>query len=86
MQLTELNAALAGQMLANHPAYEVAFQGFYPQGLYDRGRVTWATEKLRQTLRAAASLGTKCVPVLSGGLARHLAYPSVAAATRRARG
>ncbi|MGH7947139.1 MAG: sugar phosphate isomerase/epimerase family protein [Opitutaceae bacterium] len=75
LALSELNAALAGQVLAIHPAYEVAFQPFYPKGLDDRARVTWATEKLQQTIRAAANLGTKCMPVLSGGLAWHLAYP-----------
>jgi len=75
VRLTELNAALAGQVLAIHPAYEAAFQAFYPKGLDDRGRVAWATEKLLQTVRAAANLGTTCVPVLSGGLAWHLAYP-----------
>ncbi len=75
VQLTELNASLAGQVLAIHPAYEVAFQGFYPPGLDDRARVAWATEKLQQSVRAAANLGTKCLPVLSGGLAWHLAYP-----------
>ncbi|MDO8538819.1 MAG: sugar phosphate isomerase/epimerase family protein [Opitutaceae bacterium] len=75
VQLTELNASLAGQVLAIHPAYEVAFQGFYPAGFDDRARVKWATEKLQQSVRAAANLGTKCLPVLSGGLAWHLAYP-----------
>jgi sugar phosphate isomerase/epimerase len=75
VQLTELNAALAGQVLAIHPAYEIAFQPFYPKGLDDRARVTWATEKLQQSVRAAANLGTRCLPVLSGGLAWHLAYP-----------
>jgi sugar phosphate isomerase/epimerase len=75
VQLTELNAALAGQVLAIHPAYETAFQAFYPAGLDDRGRAAWATEQLSLTLRAAAKLGTKCVPVLPGGLAWHLAYP-----------
>lgn len=75
LKLTELNAALAGQVMAIHPAYEVAFRPFYPAGLDDRGRVAWATERLKLTLRAAARLGTRCVPVLSGGLAWHLAYP-----------
>ncbi len=75
VELTELNAALAGQVLGIHPAYEVAFQPFYPRGLDDRGRVAWATGKLQQTVRAAANLGTTCVPVLPGGLAWHLAYP-----------
>jgi sugar phosphate isomerase/epimerase len=75
LTLTELNAALAGQVLAMHPAYEVAFQPFYPEGLDDRARVVWATEQLQKTVRAAAHLGTTCVPVLSGGFAWHLAYP-----------
>lgn len=75
VQVTELNAALAGQVMAIHPAYETAFSAFYPAGLDDRGRAAWATEQLRLTLRAAANLGTRCVPVLSGGLAWHLAYP-----------
>jgi sugar phosphate isomerase/epimerase len=75
LALTELNGSLAGQVLAIHPAYEVAFQPFYPRGLDDGGRVAWATERLEKTLRAAARLGTNCVPVLSGGLAWHLAYP-----------
>jgi sugar phosphate isomerase/epimerase len=75
LALTELNGALAGQVLAMHPAYEVAFQPFYPEGLDDAGRVKWATEQLMKTVRAAARLGTKCVPVLSGGFAWHLAYP-----------
>jgi len=75
LQLTELNAALAGQVLAIHPAYEVAFQPFYPEGLNDAQRIDWATEELKKTICAAARLGTKCVPVLSGGLAWHLAYP-----------
>jgi sugar phosphate isomerase/epimerase len=75
VQVTELNAALAGQVMGIHPAYEVAFQSFYPPGLDDRGRVAWATSQLQLTLRAAAKLGTKCVPVLPGGLAWHLVYP-----------
>lgn len=73
--LTELNGSLAGQVMAIHPAYEVAFQPFYPRGLDDRARVAWATDRLTKTIRAAARIGTTCVPVLSGGLAWHLAYP-----------
>ncbi|MBP7481449.1 MAG: sugar phosphate isomerase/epimerase [Lacunisphaera sp.] len=75
VQVTELNTALAGQVMGIHPAYETAFQAFYPKGLDDRGRVVWATEQIMLTLRAAARLGTTCVPVLSGGLAWHLVYP-----------
>jgi sugar phosphate isomerase/epimerase len=73
--VTELNAALAGQIMGIHPAYAAAFQPFYPVGLDDRARVEWATAQLTLTLRAAANLGTKCVPTLSGGLAWPFAYP-----------
>ncbi len=75
LSLTELNGALAGQVMAIHPAYAVAFQPFYPRGLDDAGRVAWAKQHLEKTIRAAARLGISCVPVLSGGLAWHLAYP-----------
>jgi sugar phosphate isomerase/epimerase len=75
LALTELNASLAGQVLALHPAYEAAFQPLYPAGLDDRGRIAWATDRLQKTLRTAARLGVTCVPVLSGGFAWHLAYP-----------
>ena len=75
LKLTELNGALAGQVLAMHPAYAEPFQPFYPTGLDDQGRIEWATDQLQKTVRAAAQLGTKCVPVLSGGFAWHLAYP-----------
>lgn len=75
VQATELNAALAGQVMAIHPAYAPAFQPFFPAGLDDAGRVAWASGQIKLTLRAAANLGTSCVPVLSGGLAWHLAYP-----------
>lgn len=75
LQLTELNAALAGQVMGIHPAYETAFQPFYPAGLNDAQRVEWATKQLCLSISAAHRLGTRCVPVLSGGLAWHLAYP-----------
>lgn len=72
---TELNASLAGQVMAIHPAYETAFQAFYPKGLNDQARVEWARQQLRLTLLASANLGLNTVPTLSGGLAWHLAYP-----------
>ncbi len=75
LQVTELTAHLQGQVLAIHPAYERLFQAFYPTGLSDKERVEWATEQLTLTIRASQKLGTTNIPVLSGGLAWHLAYP-----------
>ena len=33
LEVSELSAHLQGQVLAMHPAYEIAFQPFYPEGL-----------------------------------------------------
>lgn len=72
---TELGAFLAGQVLAFHPAYETAFDSFYPEGLGEEERIEWATNELKKTIRASANLGTSVVPVLSGGMAWPFVYP-----------
>jgi hypothetical protein len=72
---TELSGHLQGQVLAIHPAYEVMFQPFYPEGLGDRERVEWATGGLEKVIRASANLGLDNIPTLSGGLAWHMVYP-----------
>jgi len=75
VEASEIAAHLQGQVLAIHPAYEVAFSPFYPDGLDAAGRVEWATDQLKKSVLAGANLGTKAVPVLSGGLAWHMMYP-----------
>ena len=75
LEITELSAHLQGQILAIHPAYEIAFGPFYPEGLSGKQRAHWATEQLKKAVRASANLGLKSVPVLSGGFAWHMAYP-----------
>lgn len=75
LTITELAAHLQGQVLAVHPAYETAFQPFYPTGLDDRARVQWARDQLIKSVQASAHLGLTTVPVLSGGLAWHMMYP-----------
>lgn len=75
LQPTEIAAHLQGQVLAIHPAYEVAFAPFYPEGLDARARTRWAGEQLRKAVLASANLGTTAVPVLSGGFAWHMMYP-----------
>ena len=75
LEITELAAHLQGQVLAMHPAYEVAFQPFYPDGFNDRQRVQWATDQLTKAITASANLELNSVPVLSGGFAWHMVYP-----------
>jgi len=75
LEITELAAHLQGQVLAIHPAYEIAFQPFYPQGLKDKERVAWAAGELKKAVRASVNLSLNNVPVLSGGFAWHTVYP-----------
>ena len=75
LEITELSAHLQGQVLAVHPAYEIAFQPFYPQGLKDKERAEWATGELKKAVMASVNLGLNSVPVLSGGFAWHMVYP-----------
>ncbi|MHC4519271.1 MAG: sugar phosphate isomerase/epimerase, partial [Planctomycetota bacterium] len=75
LEVSELSAHLQGQVLAIHPAYELGFQPFYPEGLRDAERTAWATEQLKKAVLASVNLGTTSIPVLSGGFAWHMMYP-----------
>ena len=75
VEVVELASYLQGQVLAMHPAYEIMFQAFYPEGLNDTERTEWATNQLKQTIRASANMGTKNISVLSGSFAWHTVYP-----------
>ena len=75
LEVTELSAHLQGQVLAIHPAFEIAFQPFYPQGLEDKERAEWATGELKKAVMASVNLGLNSVPVLSGAFAWHMIYP-----------
>lgn len=75
LEISELSAHLQGQVLAMHPAYEMAFQPFYPDALKDKARAEWAVDRLKKAITASANLGKTSVPVLSGGFAWHMVYP-----------
>ena len=75
LEITELAAHLQGQVMGIHPAYEVGFQAFYPEGLNDKQRVEWASGELKKAIAASAHLGLDSVPVMSGALAWHMIYP-----------
>jgi len=75
LEVTELAGHLQGQVLAMHPAYEIGFEPFYPEGLTAQQRTQWAADELRKVILASANLGTTNVPTLSGGLAWHMMYP-----------
>jgi sugar phosphate isomerase/epimerase len=75
LTVTEIPGYLAGQVLALHPAYEIGFSGFHPDGLRGQARTDWAAGEIRKCIEASANLGLRNVPVLSGGFAWHLLYP-----------
>ena len=75
LDITELAGYLAGQVLCMHPAYELMFEGFYPQGLRGSDITEWATGELKKCVHASVNLGLDCIPVLSGAFAWHLVYP-----------
>ncbi len=75
IEIIELGSYIEGQVLAMHTAFEVAFQGFYPEGLRGKARVDWATDRLRKSIRASVNLGTRNISVMSGGFAWMTVYP-----------
>ncbi len=75
VEVVELASYLQGQVLAMHPAYELMFQPFFPEGLKDDKITAWATDQLEKSVQASVNMGTKNISVLSGGLAWLMMYP-----------
>jgi sugar phosphate isomerase/epimerase len=77
VEVTELSTHLQGQLVAVHPAYDVAFDGFAPD--FVRGnssaRQAWAVEQLRLAAKASANLGLKAHVTFTGALAWPYIYP-----------
>ncbi len=75
--ISELSTHLEGQLLAVHPAYELAFRDFAPAALRDdpAARQRWAAEKLQQAAAASEKLGLKSHATFSGALAWPYFYP-----------
>src|SRR6266480_3607760 len=77
VELTELSTHLQGQLVAVHPAYDAAFDGFAPEAV--RGnpatRQAWAVEQLLFAAKASANLGVKAHVTFSGALAWPFIYP-----------
>lgn len=75
LEPTELAGHLQGQVLAMHPAYEVGFSGFHPEGLTGNARTDWAAGELKKCILASQRLGLRHIPTLSGGFAWQFMYP-----------
>lgn len=77
IELTELSTHLQGQLIAVHPAYDEAFDGFAPDPVRGnpRARQAWAVEQLRLAAKASANLGLRAHVTFSGALAWPYLYP-----------
>jgi sugar phosphate isomerase/epimerase len=77
VELTELSTHLQGQLVAVHPAYDQAFDGFAAESV--RGstsaRQAWAVEQLLLAAKASANFGLKAHVTFSGALAWPYIYP-----------
>ena len=58
LEITELSTHLQGQLVAVHPAYDLAFDGFAPEPLRGnpKARQAWAVEQLLFAAKASAKL------------------------------
>ena len=77
LEITELSTHLQGQLVAVHPAYDLAFDGFAPEKMRGKpkGRQEWAVEQLMMAAKASANLGLKAHVTFSGALAWPYFYP-----------
>jgi sugar phosphate isomerase/epimerase len=75
--ITELSTHLQGQLVAVHPAYDEAFDGFAPADLRGNpaARQRWAVEQMLLAAKASMNLGLKASISFSGALAWPFVYP-----------
>jgi sugar phosphate isomerase/epimerase len=77
LEITELSTHLQGQLVAVHPAYDLAFDGFAPEKLHGNPheRQAWAVNQLLLAAKASANLGLSAHVTFSGALAWPYLYP-----------
>ena len=77
VEITELSTHLQGQLVAVHPAYDIAFDGFADASVHGdpRARRAWAEDQVRMALTASRNLGLTAQATFSGALAWPYAYP-----------
>jgi len=77
IEITELSTHLQGQLVAVHPAFDEAFDGFAAPEVRGnpKARTEWATEQMRLAARASRRLGLDAHVTFSGALAWPFVYP-----------
>ena len=77
VEITELSTHLQGQLVAVHPAYDEAFDGFAAPEVRGnpKARQEWAVEQVKLALTASKNLGLTAMASFSGALAWPFLYP-----------
>ena len=75
--ISELSTHLQGQLVAVHPAYDLAFDAFAPARVHGdpAARQEWAVDQMLKAARAARNLGVDTTVSFSGSLAFPYFYP-----------
>ena len=77
VEVTELSTHLQGQLVAVHPAYDMAFDGFADPSVHGnpKARQEWAVDQVMQALSASKNMGLTALASFSGALAWPFVYP-----------
>ncbi|MGJ3264606.1 MAG: sugar phosphate isomerase/epimerase family protein [Salinarimonas sp.] len=77
LSITELSTHMQGQLVAVHPAYDEAFDGFAPAQVRGNptARTEWATRQMTLAAEASKRLGLTASVSFSGALAWPYVYP-----------
>jgi len=77
VEVTELSTHLQGQLVAVHPAYDEAFDGFAAPEVRGNptARQAWAVDQVMKSLQASQHMGIGAHATFSGALAWPYVYP-----------
>lgn len=77
LQITELSTHLQGQLVAVHPAFDEAFDGFAAPSVRGNpaARQQWAVEQMKLAAKASRRLGLSANVSFTGALAWPFVYP-----------
>ncbi len=77
VEVTDLSTHLQGQLVAVHPAYDDAFDGFADESVRGNpaARQAWAVDQVKKAVSASAHMGIGQHATFSGALAWPYVYP-----------
>ncbi|MBM9593833.1 sugar phosphate isomerase/epimerase family protein [Roseitranquillus sediminis] len=77
VEVTELTTHMQGQLVAVHPAYDEAFDGFADPSVRgnSNARQEWAVDQVKKALTASRNIGAGAMGTFSGALAWPFVYP-----------